>query len=318
MCSSDLQQTVECKHQRRDQGDHCPRIENVHAGLQNDQHANASDPDGRPAPPADLLAQHRPAERGDQKRIADEHRLALDQAENGKAVDGDADLAGKQQAAQDLQARLPRPGGGRQTTGCTRRQGNHESCKEPVSQHDHHVGVVRAGQMARDAVLQRKHDRGRDHQGNTQENYRKMLADEIVTHMDSKYRTRVGAEHRLVLGASTSAATSFRLVLERPEVFGKLAAQSTYAGDELIDEIMAGAPNVKDKNLRVYMDWGLYETLSPMRGFNLVDNSRMLAKQLDAAGIQTISNETPTGSGTPAWQARFARLVSEFFPIAEH
>ena len=158
------QQPVQGKHQRRDQGDHRIGREHPLIRLQDDEHADESHPDGRPAPPAHVFAKDRPGQRRDQQRIGRKDRVALDQPKVDESQHHHVDLDHQQHTAKGLQQRLPGPGRLTQPPGLARRDAQHEKPEEPIADHHHHGHVVGAGQMPGKAVLNGEDNHGHHHQ----------------------------------------------------------------------------------------------------------------------------------------------------------
>jgi len=156
-------QAVKREHEGREQRDQGGGREHLDAGLQDDQHPRKADADCHPPPPAHALAQHRARQGGDQQRVADKNRVGFNKAENDEGLHRHDHLEDEQQRAPRLHQRLRAARGGAHATGLARCQCHHEKRECPVPDHHHHIDVVSAREVARDAVLQREDQRCADH-----------------------------------------------------------------------------------------------------------------------------------------------------------
>jgi enterochelin esterase family protein len=88
--------------------------------------------------------------------------------------------------------------------------------------------------------------------------YRDFLCDEFIPMIDRRYRTIEHRDHRGVMGASLGGLISAYAALSRPQLFAKVAGQSSallYAEDQLVAMLKA----VADTTIRFYLDVGTYE-----------------------------------------------------------
>ena len=158
------QEPVKREHRGGDQRHDGGGRKDRHAGLKDHQNPGKADRDGQPAPPADLLAQNRAGEGGDEKRVTGKDRVAFDKAQQGKGCDHHADLRRQQHTARDLDQRKARAQRRAKAAGKAGGQRDGEAGEEPVADHHHHEDVVGLGKVARNPVLQGKDQTGADHQ----------------------------------------------------------------------------------------------------------------------------------------------------------
>jgi enterochelin esterase-like enzyme len=88
--------------------------------------------------------------------------------------------------------------------------------------------------------------------------YRDFLCDEFIPAIEDRYRTISHRDSRGVMGASLGGLISTYLALSRPQLFSKVAGQSSalhYQEDKLVSLLDAAA----DTTIRFYLDVGTYE-----------------------------------------------------------
>ena len=67
--------------------------------------------------------------------------------------------------------------------------------------------------------------------------------------------------------------------------------------------------------LKFYLDWGKYDTKSPMEGWDVTEANRQLARFLNTSGYEFTGGEVHEGDGWPSWRNRNDRLLEALFPL---
>lgn len=90
------------------------------------------------------------------------------------------------------------------------------------------------------------------------EDYCEFLCSEFISMSDSRYRTIADRESRGVMGASLGGLISTYVALSQPQLFSKVAGQSSalHLDDDKLVSLLGA---VKDTNLTFYFDVGTYE-----------------------------------------------------------
>jgi len=99
-------------------------------------------------------------------------------------------------------------------------------------------------------------DRTHEYRGN--DAYRDFLCDEFIPAIDRRYRTIDHRDRRGVMGASLGGLISTYAALSKPQLFSRVAGQSSalqYAEGQLVSMLAA----VTDTTMRFYLDVGSYE-----------------------------------------------------------
>jgi enterochelin esterase family protein len=111
------------------------------------------------------------------------------------------------------------------------------------------------------------------------ERFAHFLADELVPWIDERYATSTDPQERAVGGAAFGGTISLYAALERPEVFGRVVAQSPTAGD-LIDPL----PALLERNAgrgfgppHCYIDGGRYESASSVQAIQALCDTLLAA-----------------------------------------
>jgi enterochelin esterase family protein len=108
-------------------------------------------------------------------------------------------------------------------------------------------------------------NRSEEYSGNLKEAYAQFIVHEMIRWVDHKYRIKENPAARITIGASGGGNISLWLGLQYPEVFGSVAAQSSYAEESVFE----GFEETSHTGTKFYLDMGLYDVplLPP-----LVDN----------------------------------------------
>jgi hypothetical protein len=125
--------------------------------------------------------------------------------------------------------------------------------------------------------------------------------------VDSRFRTIAGPENRAVLGASNGGNISLWLGLNHPEVFGNVAAQSSYIQSSIHD----GFQNGPTLDLQIYMDLGTYDIPG------LIPLVRNFVPILEEKGYIYQYGEYHEGHSWGFWRAHIDDALKLFFSAGQ-
>ena len=112
-------------------------------------------------------------------------------------------------------------------------------------------------------------NRNEEYNGNLKEQFTSFVVTELMPFIDQHYSTSSDPQKRALLGASSGGNISFYIGMKHPELFGKIAAQSSS-----VETIISNTYQNSDKmNLEIYLDNGAYdipEIISWVRNMNQI------------------------------------------------
>jgi len=138
-------------------------------------------------------------------------------------------------------------------------------------------------------------------------NFMSMFVNELVTHIDTTYRTSQLPEHRAVIGVSLGGLASLFFTIQHPEVFLKCGAYSPAIWGEYND-VVAMYENSPVLPAKIYIDGGTYEA-------SFLDAAFELHLYLDANGWDTRAFVWHEGHSWGAWRAHLDESLKYFWPM---
>ena len=150
-------------------------------------------------------------------------------------------------------------------------------------------------------------DRDPEYAGAKIDLFTSFIADELMPFIDRRYKTSRDPMKRAVIGASNGGNIALYLGLNKPGIFGKLAAQSSNV-IPAIDSSLRYGPKL---DLAFYTDIGTYDIpeLIP-----LVHN---LAALLQAKGYSNTFSEIHEGHSWGNWKEHLRVPLMQFFPFTD-
>ena len=141
-------------------------------------------------------------------------------------------------------------------------------------------------------------DREGEYIGN--ENFAQMIERELIPRIDRSYRTAADREQRGVMGASMGGLISTYLGLTRPQLFSKVAGQSSafFLNEE---KVMSLARALSD-NITFYFDVGKVET-------EFIPAHNRLLPVLESKGCKCLYQEVQGGHNWTTWRAHLKDLL---------
>jgi enterochelin esterase-like enzyme len=155
-------------------------------------------------------------------------------------------------------------------------------------------------------VFVKPNNRDEEYAGSVRNLYRLFFVNELVTYIDSNYKTEVDPKERLVLGDSYGGNISALISYNHPEIFGLCGLHSGAFqpnGYEAYNLIVNGPV----KEIKWSSIWGSYEG-------SLTQNMRSLKDYLLNANYELDWLERPEGHSWGLWRASIDRMLEYFFP----
>jgi len=151
--------------------------------------------------------------------------------------------------------------------------------------------------------------------GDGKEKSRLMLVEELLPLIESRYRIEGKADRRALMGLEDAAYASLYATLRHPDLFTGLGllSPSWEPGYREQNSALLKAPS--QQPLRIYLEWGKYDSRSPREGWDAVDNGRVLSTTLRSKGYSFVGGETHEGAGWTARRNRLDRLLETLFPL---
>jgi enterochelin esterase-like enzyme len=147
-------------------------------------------------------------------------------------------------------------------------------------------------------------NRTEEYAGSLKQDFSSFIIDELLPWIDQRFRTKSGPRNRATLGASNGGNIALWLGLNHPDVFGKIAAQSS----NVEDSISSGFQYGPKLDLELYLDLGTYDIPVVIP---LVHNLR------DILGARRYSfryEEYHEGHSWGNWRAHIDNALQMFFP----
>jgi enterochelin esterase-like enzyme len=147
-------------------------------------------------------------------------------------------------------------------------------------------------------------NRADEYAGNLKTAYCELVVGEILPWVDSQFRTKSNPESRVTIGCSAGGNISLWLGLHYPEIFGNVAAQSSYVEES----ISLGFKETSHTRTKFYLDMGVYDVpiLPP-----LVDH---LVQILHKRNFEYRYQYYPEGHSWGSWRAHIDDVLEMFFP----
>ena len=153
--------------------------------------------------------------------------------------------------------------------------------------------------------------------GKRSADYVRMLADELVPHLDREYRTLREPGARAVVGAGSGATMAIYAALERGDVFGMVGGCSFSVRAPLESALFETieARGGRAANSRFHVTWSRYDLHRTAWDLDMAGDSRRVAEALKASGYEVAGGEVLDAAGWGGWRAQIADLLVDFFPM---
>ena len=147
-------------------------------------------------------------------------------------------------------------------------------------------------------------NRTEEYAGNLQEEFTTFIVEELLPHLDQRYRIETAPGRRATLGASNGGNIALHLAVEHPEVFGLVAAQSSNVQTHISYALENGPP----LDLDFYLDLGSYDI--PLL-ITLVENLVEILTEQEYPFEYHLYHE---GHSWGNWKAHMDDALIRFFP----
>ena len=156
---------------------------------------------------------------------------------------------------------------------------------------------------------------GRDFRlgGGEGRSYGRLLIDELKPLVDAHYRTMPGPADTALGGSSLGGLISLFLGLERPDVFGKVAAMSPSVWWDQRSILTRLSRSIPKPDLRVWLDVGSNEGARHVRDAGMLYRQLLRQGWRDGIDVQCFMAEGAEHNEA-AWAARFDRVLRFLFP----
>ena len=132
------------------------------------------------------------------------------------------------------------------------------------------------------------------------EPYIDMLVDELIPHIEAKYRVRTDAAHRGLLGTRDGLVPLWT-AFTRPGAFGRIAVRSAYLEPEDAAAIRGMAAQSKTET-DFYIAYGHYDWRSDEANFDAPEEHRQIAATLEQSGHRVVLRDFNEGMRWGSWR----------------
>ena len=147
------------------------------------------------------------------------------------------------------------------------------------------------------------------------DSYLKMVNEELVPAVDTRYRTLAQASSRAHIGMGPAGSAAIYCTLKKPGVSDLVGAQSSFLFGPAIPQITGMLTSATERPLRIYIDWGKYDLRNPHEAWDVGAMNRDLSTLLTEHGYRPAGGEAHDGMGWSSWRNRTGALFAALFPL---
>ena len=148
-------------------------------------------------------------------------------------------------------------------------------------------------------------DRSAEYADNKMEPFTRFIVDELMPVVKQRYRISDDPRQHAMVGASDGGNISLYIGMKHPEIFGKIAAQSS----NVIDVISSDLKNDKKAEIEFYFDIGKYDIPE------LIPLARKLKNVLERKGYRYHFFQWNEGHSWGNWSGHLRLPLMQFFPF---
>lgn len=144
------------------------------------------------------------------------------------------------------------------------------------------------------------------------------LAGQVVPEIDRRYRTRADRASRALVGMGFPGYTAAQLVFRHPDAFGALGLQSIFLTEGYMERGLRetiGEHTAETTPLRIYMEWGRWDLVSPHEQMDFRYASRWTWDLLRELGYEPLGGEVWDSTDFGSWANRTEVLLEALFPL---
>ncbi len=145
--------------------------------------------------------------------------------------------------------------------------------------------------------------------------YVAMFAEELIPWVDENYRTLASPDQRASIGGGWGGLTALSCTFGEPGTVGKVGAHSVFMLDFQRVALESRVAAADDMPLDVYLDWGMYDPVSPDEAWDMRADNEHLAGVLRQRGYSVAGGESPDGPGWSTWRTRTGDMLETLFPV---
>ncbi|MFM7340129.1 MAG: alpha/beta hydrolase, partial [Bacteroidota bacterium] len=147
-------------------------------------------------------------------------------------------------------------------------------------------------------------NRTSEYAGNTMSTFHQFIINDIMNWVDKRFSTTANPEYRAVAGASNGGNIALYCALKSPQIFGKVAAQSS----NVINSIMKEFDVYPPLPITLYADIGTYDIPQ------LIPLVKQFKQVLEQRGYMYMYKEVNEGHSWGNWKANMNEYLEFFFP----
>lgn len=146
--------------------------------------------------------------------------------------------------------------------------------------------------------------------------YGDLLAGQLVPAIDARFRTVADRASRAIVGMGWPGFQAALLAFEHSATFGALGVQSLFLleGPMASLEGAIGEADASTLPMRIYLEWGRWDLISPHEEMNMRRSSRWAWELFHAKGWTPLGGEVWDSTDFASWRNRTDLLLGSLFP----
>ncbi len=149
--------------------------------------------------------------------------------------------------------------------------------------------------------------------GDKRDAYAEGVAEDVVGLLDRTYRTRAERAARASIGAGRGGYAAAYVAFRRGDVFGRVSAQSLFGITVHMDALLGRLKEAAARPEAAWLEWSRYDLRAEHEGWNVADNGRTLAAELQRLGVAVRTREVVEGHSWGSWRNRADLVFGELF-----
>ena len=140
---------------------------------------------------------------------------------------------------------------------------------------------------------------------------------QIVPRIDELYRTRTDRDSRASIGMGWPGFVATSIAFGNPEIFGAIGVQSMYMLTEQMNTVekAIGKQNADTLSMRIYLEWGRWDLISPHEEMNMRASSQWAWEMLKSKGWDPLGGEVWDSTDFASWGNRTDVMLEQLFPL---
>jgi hypothetical protein len=140
-----------------------------------------------------------------------------------------------------------------------------------------------------------------------------------VPEIDSRYRTRATRAARANVGMAWPGIGATEVTFQHLDTFGALGLQSLFLVEEEMEVVegAVGEASAESTPLRIYLEWGRWDLISPHEEMNMRQAGRWAWDLFESKGWKPMGGEVWDSTDFASWGNRTGLLLEALFPAAD-